>query len=460
MASMALGWVFGPVLIGGVDETIDPTRLALLPLSERERYVVQLAAALTGPGPLAAGVGLTIGLTIGHTGTWLSLFIVPGAAALALLMMVGSARALASLLAIAQRSRTGRDFAVLAAALVGGLLFTAAQLSRSLVGAGDDALIDGLAWLPWAWPARSINAARAQNELSAVGWLALAAIATAGCHLAWSRLSRFLLLNGERAAQGRRRSGRSVLNGASSRFGASLSRQWIYLRRSPNNRVGFVFGMVVGIAFALVQIVQRGQGSGPAAAFGILLAMLANLGASTNVLGFDAGSMWLEVLADGPGRPHMVARQIIALPNLLLPTWASGVAVALWTGEWKLVLLVSLLAVPVAVNVLTFGLIASALSPAPLPDWDNPFGNRQGNQSRGVRLLGVAACGLAMILTLSAPIFVVVFDVLDHWWVWLTPLAGLGYAAAVFAVAVGWVGRYLRGREPALLETLSPRALN
>lgn len=51
MASMALGWVFGPVLIGGVDETIDPTRLALLPLSSVERYVVQLSAALTGTGP-------------------------------------------------------------------------------------------------------------------------------------------------------------------------------------------------------------------------------------------------------------------------------------------------------------------------------------------------------------------------------------------------------------------------
>ncbi len=45
MASMALGWVFGPVLIGGVDETIDPTKLALLPMSSTERYVVQLAAA-------------------------------------------------------------------------------------------------------------------------------------------------------------------------------------------------------------------------------------------------------------------------------------------------------------------------------------------------------------------------------------------------------------------------------
>ena len=105
MASMALGWVFGPVLIGGVDETIDPTKLALLPMSSTERYVVQLAAAMTGTGPLAAATGLCVGLTIGHTRLGISLFVVPLAAICAVFLMVGAARSLAALLAIAQRSR-------------------------------------------------------------------------------------------------------------------------------------------------------------------------------------------------------------------------------------------------------------------------------------------------------------------------------------------------------------------
>ena len=241
LTSMALGWVFGPVLIGGVDETIDPTRLALLPLSSAERYVVQLSAALTGIGPLAAASGLLIGLTLGHINLGISMLVVPLSAALAVFMMVGSARALAALLAIAQRSRAGRDFAVLAAALAGGTLFIIAQLARDVVGTRNDTLIGALAWLPWAWPARAINAARTDHELAAVGWLALTLVTTVALHLGWVRLSRFLLLNGESSAQARRRRGRSILNGASSRFAASLSRQWIYLRRSPNNRVGIVF---------------------------------------------------------------------------------------------------------------------------------------------------------------------------------------------------------------------------
>lgn len=459
MASMALGWVFGPVLIGGVDETIDPTRLALLPLRSKERYVVQLAAALTGVGPLAAASGLLIGLTIGHTRLNVSVVVVPLAAATAVVLMVGAARSLAALLAIAQRSRAGRDAAVLAAAVAGGALFTMAQLARD-VGARADAVIEAMGWIPLAWPARAINAARVGDTLPALGWLMLSAVLAVAMHAAWIALSNYLLLNGERSAQGRRKANRRLLSGASTRFGAAMGRQWIYLRRSPNNRVGFVYGTVFGIAFAMVQIVQRGDGNAAAAAFGILLAMLANLGAATNVLGFDAGSMWIEVLTDGPGRPHMVARQLIALPNLLLPTWLSGIVVGIWTGEWMLVLLVCLLAVPIGFNVLTFGMVASALAPAALPDWDNPFGNRQSNEGRGLRLVVIAVVGMIAVAVLSAPIFIALFRSFDSWVVWVVPFASLAYALVPFALAALWVGRYLHGKEPDLVELLAPRAMN
>lgn len=460
MTSMALGWVFGPVLIGGVDETVDPTRLALLPLSARERYVVQLAAAMSGTGPVAASVGLLLGLTLGHTGLGISLIIVPIAALTAVLMMVGSARALAAILAIAQRSRVGRDAAVLLAALAGGTMFTMAQLARDVVTVGGSLLVQVLSWLPWAWPARAINAARAGDELASLVWIVASLAAACTAHMLWMRLSNYLLLHGERSAQTRRRSGRALLNGASTEFGAALSRQWIYLRRSPNSRVGFVFGTVFGIAFAMVQIVQQGDGNGAAASFGILLAMLANLGAATNVLGFDAGSLWLEVLAGGPSRVNMIARQLIALPNLLLPTWLSGVIVGVWTGQWKLVLLVALLAIPVAINVLSFGMIASVVSPAPLPDWDNPFGNRQGNESRSTRIAVIAISGMVTIIVLSAPIFVATFQVLSSAWLWLMPVAGLAYSVTIFLLVSWWAGSFLRGREPLLIERLAPRALN
>ena len=459
MASMALGWVFGPVLIGGVDETIDPTRLALLPLSSTERYIVQLSAAMTGPGPLAATAGLVIGLMVGYTRLGISILVVPLASICAILLMVGAARSLAAALAIAQRSRVGRDFAVLAAAIAGGSLFIVAQLARD-VGARADALIKALAWIPLVWPARAINTARRGEGLPAFGWLVASLTLVVALHAAWIWLSHFLLINGERGSQSRQRTNRSTLSGASTRFGAALARQLIYLRRSPNNSVGFLYGTVFGISFAMVQIVQHGAGNGAASAFGILLAMLANLGAVTNVLGFDAGSLWIEVLADGPGRPHIMARQLIALPNLLVPTWLSGVVVGIWTGEWTLVLLVSILAIPIAINVLTFGVVASVLAPAALPDWDNPFGNRQSNEGRGLRLVVIALTGMVSIAVLSAPIFIVVFRSFGYWWLWLLPFGALAYAAVPFGLALLWAGWYLHGKEPDLIEALASRALN
>ncbi len=460
MSSMALGWVFGPVLIGGVDETVDPTRLALLPLSATERYVIQLAAAMSGTGPIAASIGLLIGLSLGHIGLGISIVVVPIAAITAVLMMVGSARSLAAALAIAQRSRVGRDAAVLFAALAGGTMFTMAQLARDVVSVGGSLLLQVLSWLPWAWPARAINAARAGDELAAVVWVAVSIATAALAHLLWMRLSNHLLLHGERSAETRRASGRALLNGTRTEFGAALSRQWIYLRRSPNSRVGIVFGTVFGIAFAMVQIVQQGGGNGAAASFGILLAMLANLGAATNVLGFDAGSLWLEVLAGGPNRASMIARQLIALPNLLIPTWVSGVIVGVWTGQWRFVMLVALLAISVAVNVLSFGMVASVIAPAPLPDWDNPFGNRQGNESRSTRIALIAISGIVTIVVLSAPIFVATFRLLGSSWLWFMPVAGLVYSGTIFLLVSLWAGWFLRGREPLLIERLAPRALN
>jgi len=309
-------------------------------------------------------------------------------------------------------------------------------------------------------PKRVDAPARRGDEVPALAWLVASAMLAVVLHAAWISLSHFLLLNGERSAQGRRRSNRSILSGASTRFGAAFARQWIYLRRSPNNRVGFVYGTVFGIAFAMVQIVQQGEGNGAAAAFGILLAMMANLGAATNVLGFDAGSLWIEVLTGGPGRPHMMARQLIALPNLLLPTCLSGIVVGIWTGEWTLVLLVSMLAISIALNVLTFGMVASALAPAPLPDWDNPFGNRQSNEGRGLRLVIIALVGMISVTVLSAPILILIFRSFGNWWLWLLPFAALVYASVPFGLASMWVGRYLRGKEPDLIEILAPRAMN
>jgi len=194
-------------------------------------------------------------------------------------------------------------------------------------------------------------------------------------------------------------------------------------------------------------------------AFSALLAMLANIGATSNLLGFDAGSLWIETLCGGPGRSHMAARSIAALPNLLLPTWLSGIVVGVWTGQWEAVALVSAIAVPIALIVLAQGLVTSIVAPWPLSDGDNPFGNRQGAEGRGGRLAAVALSGLGSALVLSAPIIVAAHVALGSWWAWLVPLIALLWACSLAAATLRWVGTRLAGHEPDLVEILSPRAM-
>jgi hypothetical protein len=101
-------------------------------------------------------------------------------------------------------------------------------------------------------------------------------------------------------------------------------------------------------------------------------------------------------------------------------------------------------------------MVASALAPAPLPDWDNPFGNRQSNEGRGLRLVIIALVGMISVTVLSAPILILIFRSFGNWWLWLLPFAALVYASVPFGLASMWVGRYLRGKEPDLIEILAP----
>ena len=217
------------------------------------------------------------------------------------------------------------------------------------------------------------------------------------------------------------------------------------------------FLVLIGFWFLLVLYVQFALGY---TAFSVLLAMLANVGATSNLLGFDAGSLWIDALCGGPGRTHMAARSITVLPNLLLPTWLSAVVVGVWTGQWRAIAVIALLAVPVAILVLAQGLVTSLLAPWPLPDGDNPFGNRQAAEGRGGRLAAIALSGLACAVLAATPMLVAAAVGLDTGWIWLVPALGMVWAVLVGWLVLRWVERHLAANAIDLVERLSPIALN
>jgi ABC-2 type transport system permease protein len=459
MSGIALAWIFGPILLGGVDETVDPTRLALLPLRTSELFCVQVAAALSGLAPLSAAAVLTIGVSLGFSPLTVGFFLPPLAGLCALVMVLGLARATAGALARAQRSRRGRDLGVLVAAFAGGGLFVVTQLAGQVDSDVAASIIDGLGWTPWGWCVRAAVAARDGRNVDAIGWLIPSIAMGAAAMWLWARLTVSMLQSSERSVHRTSRKKGPALRGATTELGASLARQWIYIRRSPSIRIGLLFGTVFGVAFPVLQILQNGVDGADGVVFGVLLAMLVNVGAVSNVLGFDAGSLWLEVQCGGPRRPQLIARSVAGLPNLLLPTWISAVVVGIWTSHGVQVLLVSLLAIPVALVVLAEGLMTSFLAAFPIADGDNPFGNRQAMQGRGMRLVLTSLGGLAAVAILSAPVVLAAYLGRHAWWGWVSVAVGVLWGLALYAMALRWVGRKVTGHEPELLAMLAPRAL-
>ncbi|MGW5462311.1 transporter, partial [Streptomyces sp. NPDC003996] len=91
-AVLALGWTVLPLFFPTGDETLDPTRLVMLPLRPRPLVRALLAASLVGIGPLFTLLVLTgcaLSLARGAAGYVVSVV----AVALALLVCVALARA-------------------------------------------------------------------------------------------------------------------------------------------------------------------------------------------------------------------------------------------------------------------------------------------------------------------------------------------------------------------------------
>src|SRR3954462_14849746 len=73
-------WISLPVLGFGSDETLDPSRLALLPLTRRQLMGGFLAASLVGIAPVATLLGMS-GAAIGYTRSGASFVLVVAAIA-------------------------------------------------------------------------------------------------------------------------------------------------------------------------------------------------------------------------------------------------------------------------------------------------------------------------------------------------------------------------------------------
>jgi ABC-2 type transport system permease protein len=455
-------WVFGPLLVG-VDETVDPNRLALVPLTRAELRTGLTVASVIGVGPLAAAIVLG-GLVVGFVPVGAGAVLVVAAAVIGFAMACAASRAVAAGLARAQRSRRGRDVSVVVAGLVGAALWTATQL----IGRVDDDVttraLDVIRWSPPGLVGHAfVDAARGHLLASTLGLLGATAWTVVFARWWMNGVTALLVDPGAAASTTTTPSASSGRTRAQDRTwgrgekAACARKELRYLARAPSRRTALIVAMTMGTMLVVLNVVQR---DAPPRASVLLApaAALFTLSMVNNQLGYDSSSLWLEVAAGGPRRAHLVGRSIGWLPALVAPALPAAVVLAWRSGGWAYLPAALALAVAASGVPLGVGALVSVYAPFRVPDTGSPFANRNANTGQGCVVGLVAFVAMLVDALFLVPVAVAVVVLHGDGPVALAAAIGAGalWSLGVWWVALGLAARRVAGREPELLVALAP----
>ncbi|MEV6177969.1 transporter [Streptomyces sp. NPDC052015] len=342
VAVLGLGWAVMPLFFPGGDETLDPTRLVMLPLRPRPLVRALLAASLVGIGPLFTLLMLLgSAIAVGHGAFAYGVAVV--AVVIGLLVCVALARAVATANLRLLTSRRGRDLAVLSGLVIAigaqVVNFGAQRLGTAGLGQLDPAA-EVLAWVP---PASTIGAVDAASEGAygvAVARLVVSAGALVLLVALWARtLTRLMtapdgstLQAAEPAARDRRTSaglGRLLPGG---RTGTVMERSLRYVWRDPKTKAAWVTSLAIGL---IVPVFNASQGTG-SIYFACFAAGMLGI-QMYNQFGQDTSAFWMVAMtissrrdAYAELRARALALLVITLPYTTLVTVLTTALLGAW----------------------------------------------------------------------------------------------------------------------------------
>ncbi|MHA5050827.1 transporter [Streptomyces sp. SD15] len=463
VAILALGWAVMPLFFSSGDETLDPTRLVMLPLQPRALVRALLAASLVGIGPL-----FTLSLLAGSV-----ISVAHGAAAyvtavvaliLALLVCVALARAVAAANIRLLSSRKGRDLAVLSGLVIAigvQLVNFGAQRLGSAGGLSQlDPAADVLRWVP---PASAIGAVDSVSEGSygvGVVQLALSVAALVGLLALWSRsLTRLMtspdgstLQAAEPAARERTSTGLSRLL-PTGRTGTVMERSLRYVWRDPKTKAAWVTSLAIGL---IVPVFNALQGTGSIYFACFAAGMLGIL--MYNQFGQDTSAFWMVAMTIASPhdayvelRGRALALLVITLPYATLVT----VLTTAMLGDWPRLPEVLGLSFALLGAMLATGAWSSARFPYSIPQ--EGYKNVAPGQA-GLAWISVFG-GMVSAALLSAPVIA-----LTIWlnvtadgdrWSWLLLPLGAGYGALLTVFGLRMAAPRTARRLPEILAAVS-----
>jgi ABC-2 type transport system permease protein len=255
----AFGWLILPLMVFGLDGTLDPATLALYPLRTRPLAVGLLAASAVGAWPVANLIGL-LGVTVGLAHGALGVCIAVLAVLLELLFCITLTRFVTTGLAGLLRSRRGRDLAILLIIPIFALYEGFAQVVPKLTADHKLTLasfrgVDGwLRWIPPGLAAHAIQDASDGHAGSALLRLALLAAISVALGYLWIRSLGKALVTVDTSSRS------SAVHGTAlpfARFGLSgtvAGRIWVYQRRDPTSLIAWGITAVIMAAVSISSI--------------------------------------------------------------------------------------------------------------------------------------------------------------------------------------------------------------
>ncbi|GGL52662.1 hypothetical protein [Planomonospora parontospora] len=455
---LLVGWVVVPLLAFGLDDTLDPSRLALFPLTTGRLAAGMFTASVTGVWPAAtlfATFGAVAGLAAGAGGVLVGTV----AVLLQFALCIVTSRLVTTSLSGVLRTRRGRD--VLAVSVVFFIL--AAQLPNLLLNQGFSGnpreMLHGIASvLRWTPPGMAAHAV-ADGGPAALAEVAFLALLAAGLGFLWIAALRRAMVTTDASTEGA-----SVRNsrGLLARFlpdgplAAVATKELRYARRDPRGRVGWFAALAVtGVMAFSLNNGNEGVTPGPALAIGpaCLGALMIGL-QSCNSFGIDGRSLWMNSMVYGTARDwrtdlagRHLAVAVIAVPALTVlavvagflagdPLWAVPATLTAW----------GVLGVGLGV-----GALSSVLLPYTVPERLNAFTGAAPGQG-GIAFAGSFATMIGTAL-LALPVA-------------LPVLLGVTWVCAVavpYGLLVAAVGRRIAGnlgfaRYPEILASISQPA--
>ncbi|MFF3216395.1 transporter [Streptomyces sp. NPDC002886] len=456
-AITALCWTFVPLFFATGDETLDPTRLVMLPLRPRPLVRAMLAASLVGIGPLftlCLAVGSVIAVARGAAGVVAAVLAVP----LLLVGCVALARAVATANVRLLTSRKGRDLALLSGLLIAigaqaanfaaQRLFQTGGLER-LEPAGEI-----VRWLPPATALGMVDSASEGSYGIAAAQLLITVAALGLLLWFWERSLTKLMVTPDgstiAAAKEKKKpandaAGRSRSLLPDDRTGAAAQRVLRYMVRDPKTKSAWVSALALGLIIPVVNAVQ-GAGSPYLACFasGMLGMQM------YNQFGQDTSAFWMVAQTISSTRDAYVELRARALA-LALVTVPFTVVVATVTagllGNWAGLPGALGLALALLGSMLGTGALASAHLPYSIPT-DGAFKSvapGQGALAWAALLGGLLSSALVSSPLIALAIYFSATDQQSLAWI----LLPLGLAWGTLA---SWAG--LRLAAPAVVRKL------